>query len=200
MAADWDLDGNPGPAAAGASGDAVGVVRRLPLGGAADRRRDQSGGPVLQGDDDAGAEMSIGSPILWLRLGLVAAIFGAGVWVGVQFEEGARDRLIRASLEDAAKQASAVITRERKQHEQLSQTLQEQADEQRTINARLADELERVRQRANRLSRDSAADCSGASGAELSAADAAFLARLAARADRLRAALAACYSYADGIR
>lgn len=144
--------------------------------------------------------MSIGSPILWLRLGLVAAIFGAGVWVGVQFEEGARDRLIRASLEDAAKQASAVITRERKQHEQLSQTLQEQADEQRTINARLADELERVRQRANRLSRDSAVGCQGATGRELSAADAAFLARLAARADELRAALAACYSYADGIR
>lgn len=139
------------------------------------------------------------SPVSWLRVGLAAAVFGSGVWVGVQFEEGARDRLIRASLEQARDQAQATIAKERQQHDQLSQTLQDQADEQRTINARLADDLERLRQRANRLSRDSAADCQGATGRELSAADAAFLARLAARADELRAGLAACYAYADSM-
>lgn len=44
------------------------------------------------------------------------------------------------------------------------------------------------------------ADCAGASGAELSGADAEFLAREAARADEQRAGLDACYAWADAIR
>lgn len=54
--------------------------------------------------------------LLWLRLGLAAAVFGSGVWVGVQFEEGARDRLIRASLEAERDKAQAELEAERRNH------------------------------------------------------------------------------------
>lgn len=43
-------------------------------------------------------------------------------------------------------------------------------------------------------------ECKGANGSELSRSDAIFLTRLAARGDRLQAALEACYAYADTLK
>lgn len=61
--------------------------------------------------------------------------------------------------------------------------------------------LNGLRDRAERpVSNDSRANCKGASGAELSRPDAVFLTRLAARGDRLQAALDACYTYADTLK
>lgn len=119
-------------------------------------------------------------------------LFGAGYYQGTVSEMERQAQAWKQNVADVREQ-------ERTRQKQLNVIIQEQADEQRTINARLADELERVRQRANRLSRDATVNCSGATGRELSAADAAFLARLAARADELRAGLAACYEYVDSM-
>jgi hypothetical protein len=58
------------------------------------------------------------------------------------------------------------------------------------ISARLADAIAGLRNRPERLPDTAAAACAGASGRELSGPDAEFLERLAAEADRLRAALA----------
>lgn len=61
--------------------------------------------------------------------------------------------------------------------------------------------LNGLRDRPERhLPDDSRANCAGASGAELSRQDAGFLVREAARAERLQAALDACYKYADTLR
>ena len=58
--------------------------------------------------------------------------------------------------------------------------------------------LNSLRDRPDRhLPNDPRANCKGASGDELSRADAVFLTRLAARADRIQSALDACYTYAD---
>ncbi|RYF30744.1 MAG: hypothetical protein EOO23_04445 [Comamonadaceae bacterium] len=67
-----------------------------------------------------------------------------------------------------------------------------------SINRRLADALERLRNRPDRLPIDPVA-CKGATGAELSGPDAGFLEREAARADSLRAALSACYKQYDSL-
>lgn len=74
-----------------------------------------------------------------------------------------------------------------------------------TINARLSAALASLRSRperpttAGQLS-SAAADCKGATGAELYRGDGEFLARIAARADEQRAALAACYQQYDDAR
>lgn len=74
-----------------------------------------------------------------------------------------------------------------------------------TINARLSAALASLRSRperpatAGQLS-SAAADCKGATGAELYRSDGEFLARIAARADEQRAALAACYQQYDEAR
>ena len=61
--------------------------------------------------------------------------------------------------------------------------------------------LNGLRDRPERhLPNDPGVVCKGASGAELSRPDAVFLTRLAARGDRLQAALDACYIYADTLR
>lgn len=69
----------------------------------------------------------------------------------------------------------------------------------RAINSRLSSTLEQLRQRPERLP-DPAPACEGTTGAELSRPDAEFLAREAARADRLRQALAACYQQYEDVR
>jgi hypothetical protein len=68
----------------------------------------------------------------------------------------------------------------------------------RAISNRLKSTVEQLRQRPERLPTPPA--CEGTTGAELSRPDAEFLAREAARADRLRQALASCYQFYDGVR
>lgn len=75
-----------------------------------------------------------------------------------------------------------------------------------SLNGRLSTALDGLRQRPQRKtdspSKDASApcDCTGATGAELSREDGSFLAREAARADRLRAALEQCYQQYDSVR
>ena len=71
-----------------------------------------------------------------------------------------------------------------------------------TITSRLNDTLSKLRiaRTATRLSSVAAANCAGATGAELSGPDAAFLAGFAARAERQRADLAACYEEVNAVR
>lgn len=71
----------------------------------------------------------------------------------------------------------------------------------KSIGNRLQSALGELRQRQERSGgTNSAADCKGATGAELSRQDAEFLTREAARADQLRAALQMCYQQYDAVR
>jgi hypothetical protein len=69
------------------------------------------------------------------------------------------------------------------------------------VNARLRVALNELSERTSRnTTSQNPTDCKGTTGTELSREDAAFLAREAARADRLRAALGACYIQYDEAR
>ena len=71
----------------------------------------------------------------------------------------------------------------------------------KSIGNRLQSALGELRQRQDRpSSTDTARDCKGTTGAELSRQDAEFLAREAARADQLRSALELCYRQYDTVR
>lgn len=63
----------------------------------------------------------------------------------------------------------------------------------------LADALERLRKRPDRVPAAATPACEGSTGAQLSGPDAAFLVREAARADRLRSELTACYEWVDAV-
>ena len=71
----------------------------------------------------------------------------------------------------------------------------------KVITGKLQSALSELRQRQERpSSADTARDCKGATGAELSRQDAEFLIRESARADQLRSALELCYRQYDTVR
>lgn len=95
---------------------------------------------------------------------------------------------------NAAKLASSEAARD---DERLMNTARTRIDDARNqdlraVGDRLADALERLRNRPARMPEAARAACTGSTGAELSGPDAAVLERLAARADQLRAELGAC--------
>lgn len=109
-----------------------------------------------------------------------------------------------ANLEHARalnKAVAVAIEVERNQQKGVNDAVQKQADTVRFINSELLDDIAKLRNRPSRLpaSGNPGAACAGTTGAELSRSDAEFLIREAARADTLRAALIACYGYADAL-
>jgi hypothetical protein len=105
-------------------------------------------------------------------------------------------------IEQAQSRAvAAALAIEREQNRKVRDAMQKQSDEVAAVNRGLVADLDELRQRASRpaVPRAPAAQQPGATGAELSREDAGFLAREAARADELRAALRACYDYADTV-
>ena len=130
---------------------------------------------------------------------LGAGGIAAGAWViwdnGYETAMAEVDE-IRADAVDRA------ITQERQLQEDADEITKGQMADLAGVNDRLSADIERLRNRPPRTIRvptASGAECTGATGAELSGPDAEFLARLAAEADRLRAGLRACYQYADAI-
>ena len=134
------------------------------------------------------------------KLLIAAAVAGAlavsGVWWhGNSHGKRSAERQHQAAIQVATEKAR---TTERERQEGINRALQYQVEEMAGINTGLAADLERLRQRPDRrLPGDPGADCKGATGAELSSRDASAFARLAARADELRAGLRSCYQYAD---
>lgn len=97
-------------------------------------------------------------------------------------------------------------TKEQTLTAQVGKVQQEKTNEIDRINSRHALELDGLRRRADRRPATSgqgaaaAPACEGSTGAELSRPDAEFLIGEAARADRQRTALGACYQAYDAVR
>jgi hypothetical protein len=121
----------------------------------------------------------------WLSVVLfMIALFAGGYLKGCT---DAQSKHTKELLE--ATQETRVIEQKRSALQQ--ETLNAKDAQLRSVNARLADSLERLRQRPERLPEASLATCTGSTGRELSGRDAAFLERYAARAEALRAELKA---------
>lgn len=118
---------------------------------------------------------------------LLASAFGGYMYKASKCEEARADAIDKIRDEEKAKQEKVNEAAERKYQNLL------------TINRRLNADLNRVRQRAARISEESRAGCKGSTGAELSGPDAEFLTREAARADEIREGLRECYKYADTV-
>lgn len=135
----------------------------------------------------------IGFVLRLLPWGVWALILsGLAAWAGITI-------WTTATKVERQRWESATLDRERQSREterelqRFNQGAQNVKDaEYRRIAARLSDALRELRSRPDRLPEAARAACAGATGAELSGRDSDFLARLAARADQLRAELAAC--------
>lgn len=134
-------------------------------------------------------------PNPWVIIAALAVLAGSNAWSylhGVEVAQGRQARLQQQYVDTVRAQERA------RQHDQDQRT-QELSDEKDRIYRDLLLDYERLRQRAARLPESARADCAGATGRELSREDAELLSRIAADADRQRAALKACYDYADAV-
>ena len=123
---------------------------------------------------------------------LAGSLCFASFEFGREYERGKQAQVLATQQSEAAQQLQA-------KNVQIHKQAQEHADEIRSINARLSDALERLRKRPERMPEPARAACAGATGGELSAEDAGFLVREAARADGLRSALSECYAWIDTV-
>jgi predicted transglutaminase-like cysteine proteinase len=118
------------------------------------------------------------------------------------FSYGAGVDSVRADMAEKVKIAvEAARADEQIKQAKINKIAQEQYNEIAIINSRLNTDLDKLRDRPSRghLPNGTGADCKGVTGQHLSSQDSGFLVREAARADKLRTALKACYNYADSV-
>lgn len=140
-----------------------------------------------------------------MKLYIYAAVFFTCVslftWIWQDRYNAGYDAATAETLRSATLAVEVTRKQEQEKQEKVNEATQTQYNELNRINSRLNRDLDRLRKRANRSrqSESSRANCTGATGKELSAEDAGFLTREAARADRIRAGLKTCYQYADTV-
>jgi hypothetical protein len=131
--------------------------------------------------------VSIEAKLLALIAGVLLGF--AGGWRVHAWKDAAdlRDQVARAEQRATATARQTFRNQENRDAEDLA------------VHARLADALERLRKRPDRMPAAATAACEGGTGAQLSGPDAGFLEREAARADLLRSALRECYGWVDAV-
>jgi len=131
-------------------------------------------------------------PVLtYVKIGLFAALLFLAGYTGFSLEAARFDRY------KASQQALTQTLQEK--HQAAADQIRKEKDAQiAAINNSLADALVQLRSRPSRA--QDAANGQGGTGLSLSAEDATFLEREAARADILRTALNACYQQYDSLK
>jgi len=134
----------------------------------------------------------------YMLIGIVLAAIG-GYFFGVDVTDTKWVADTQTAINTAVADARA---EEKIKQDKVNETIQTQLDNLAVINYKLNTDIIGLRNRPNRRdsARDTKVDCKGSSGADLSGPDSEFLTREAARADKLRAAVIACYEYADSIQ
>lgn len=130
---------------------------------------------------------AIGRYILTAALGFLAA------WQVQDWRVGSKvERIQKEYAQTQAEQARLAVEQSKASAAKTQKIIEGKNREIESINSRYELVVGELRQRSARMP-DPPADCKGVTGAELSREDAEFLAGEAARADRLRSALNACY-------
>lgn len=130
-----------------------------------------------------------------------AAVAGAIAWTVNGWRlQGRLEALQRAHAEALATAQVQARQKEQTLAAKAAQLTEQKNAELRKIRGALDATIGQLRQRPSRAELPPAAStCQAATGRELSAEDAEFLAREAARADELRAALIACYDQYENL-
>jgi hypothetical protein len=126
----------------------------------------------------------------YIKLGAVTTVLLFVMYLGYSFEHS---RFVAFKATIVAETATA----ERKQQAAADKIEKEKNAQIASINNQLVDAISELRKRPSRAQQT--CDGQGRTGATLSAEDAEFLTREAARADIIRSGLSACYQQYDSI-
>ena len=100
---------------------------------------------------------------------------------------------------ETANKIAEVRLEDKRLQEKSNVIITNRQEEKSKVSADLANALVRLRKRPERVPTAASSTCEGTTGAQLSAEDAEFLTREAARADELRAALSACQDWSETV-
>ena len=129
--------------------------------------------------------------ITYVKIGLVVLSLCISGYIGYSFEAS---RFERYKVEQMA-----LVQKAQEEHQIAADQIRKEKDAQiNSINNQLINAIDELRKRPSRT--QAASNGQGGTGLSLSAEDAGFLDREAARADILRSALSACYSQYDSLR
>ena len=130
------------------------------------------------------------SPLAYIKIGISVAIFCAVWYFGYSV---ANHRFIAYKAEQAAQ-----IQKAQEKYQAAADQIRKEKDAQiNSINNQLVDAISQLRKRPSRAENPTTGSCG--TGATLSAEEAEFLVREAARADQIRTGLNACYKQYDSI-
>ena len=130
------------------------------------------------------------SPLTYVKIIAVALLLSGAWYSGFSFESGRFEAY-------KVRQTQLVQEAEQKHQAAADQIRMEKDAQIASINNSLADAVSQLRERPSRA--QNAANGQGGTGLSLSAEDAVFLEREAARADILRSSLSACYQQYDSL-
>ncbi|MCB6184305.1 hypothetical protein LIN78_12190 [Leeia sp. TBRC 13508] len=136
----------------------------------------------------------IPAPYRWAVIGLLMLAVAI-----VAYLKGASAVMTEWELTDA-KAYAAEMQRFKTQQENTNVTINQLQQDRTDISNRLQSALVSLHNRPSRMPETARAHIKGTAGSELSREDASFLVGESARADRLQAALKACYQYADDLQ
>ena len=128
---------------------------------------------------------------VWLKLGAAVAACALMWYLGYSFEASRFERY-------KANQVTQVLKIEHEQQAAADQIRKQKDAQIEAINNQLANAISELRKRPSRPTEAVPGSCG--TGATLYAEDGEFLIREAARADKIRAGLQACYEQYDAIR
>lgn len=126
-------------------------------------------------------------------IALAIGLAGGGVYAGHSYTKAKYEKDIAVANKKA-------LDEKTKLQDKIDEITQKSHDDLAAVISERDAAIIRLRNRPARINQTAEANCKGTSGASLSREDAEFLTREAARADRLRGALMACYSYADKLQ
>jgi hypothetical protein len=141
------------------------------------------------------------SPLLMLAV-VIAFVLNGFYW-HANGSNAADTRWTARIQKERADSLQAARLKEKQLQEAYDAAAKKQAARLAGVQRTLDTALDSLRDRPERpagVSEAARSDCAGGTGAELSRADAEFLAREAARADGLRAGLEACYFAVDAVK
>jgi hypothetical protein len=131
------------------------------------------------------------SILQYVKVGICVFLLAFSWYLGFSFESARFDRYKADQI--------AATQKAQEEHQAATDQIRKEKDAQiASINNSLADALVQLRSRPNRT--QAASNGQGGTGLSLSAEDASFLEREAARADVLREALNACYKQYDSLK
>ena len=136
---------------------------------------------------------------IWAYVIILVVVIGFIKWYSDKEYDAGKTACVASEEKKKNKAINEARAEEQTKQKEANKNAKKQFDNLEGINAQLISDLDKLRKRSSRTTKTGSTrpECKGANGRSLSAEDAGFLTREAARADKIREGLIGCYNHVD---